>query len=266
MATEKPNVPMPVFTSVDPASNRSDNFESAAAPKGEIIQAAAVAPRAASNLSTADDEMQITRANMSMKAEPRASEKSPNPVDEDGVPYLSNEGPEGTSLKAALGIGGKTDARKASYGPIRQYIQILKPSSGAAKPGKRQKKLDTKTIDNKYGGTREDVGNTRTWYKHSDVVAHLASRKHLSDKDAALHAEYSARLEGHHKRIQAAKDAGEKVPTIHDNRTFINSTYELPKGRVIGRGNGQFTTQNPEMAIRKAGGIHLATKYPYSEE
>jgi len=266
MATEKPNVPKSGVIDIPFSGSRSENFAPASAPKGEILNAAAVAPRAASNLSTADDEMQITRANLSMKPQPRASEKSDHPVDEDGVPYLSNEGPEGTSLKHALGISGKTDARKASYGPIRQYIQILKPSSGTAKPGKRQKKLDTKTVDNKYGGTREDVGNTRTWYKHSDVVAHLASRKHLSAKDAALHAEYSDRLDEHTNRINAAKARGETVPTLEDNRTFINSTFEMPHGRVIGRGLKQFTTQNVEMAIRKAGGTHLATKYPYKKK
>lgn len=278
MATERPAVPAPGFTNVDSTPNRSTNFESASVPKGEIIQAAAVAPRASSNLSKADDEMQITRANMSMKAEPRASEKSPTPVDDEGIPFLTNEGPEGTSIKHALGITGeKTDARRASYSPISQYITILGNSSGAAptKPGKRQNKLETKTVKNKMGGTREDVGSTRTYYKLSDVVAHLASRKHLSDKDAALHAEYSTRLEGHRKRIADSRAAGETVPTIHHNRTFINSTYHLPKGRSWSvmppsgpdgkRKKAQFVTQNPADAIKKAGGVHLATVYPYTE-
>jgi hypothetical protein len=270
MATERPAVPMPTFTNVDSTPSRASNFESSTAPKGEIVNSAAVAPRAAK----ATDETPITRANLSMKPEPRASEKSPTPVDEDGIPFLTNEGPEGTSLKHALGITGNTDARRASYSPIPQYITITGNASGSpTKPGKA-KKLETKTVDNKYGGTREDVGNSRTYYKLSDIVNHLASRKHMSDKDAALHQEYSTRLEGHQKRIEARRAAGETVPTLKDNRTFINSTYHLPKGRAHSsfittdgsRKKVQFTTQNIHDAIKKAGGVHLATRYPYTEE
>lgn len=274
MATEKPNVPKPGVIDIPFSGSRSENFAPASAPKGEILRSAAVAPRASSNLSTADDEMQITRANLSMKPQPRASEKSPTPVDEEGIPFLTNEGPEGTSLKHALGITGKTDARKASYSPIPQYVTITGSSAGAPTPGKRKKALATKTVDNKYGGTREDVGNSRTYYKLGDIVAHLASRKHMSDKDAALHQEYSTRLAGHQKRIAERKAAGETVPTLKDNRTFINSTYHLPKGRVHSefimtggeRKKVQFAHQNIHDAIKKAGGTHLATQYPYTEE
>jgi hypothetical protein len=270
MATERPAVPAPNFTDVDSTPSRASNFESSTAPKGEVVNSAAVAPRAAKP----GTETPITRANLSMKPEPRASERSPTPVDEDGIPFLTNEGPEGTSLKHALGITGNTDARRASYSPIPQYITITSPSSGAAtKPGKA-KKLETKTVDNKYGGTREDVGNSRTYYKLGDIVNHLASRKHMSAKDAALHEEYSTRLAGHQKRIEERKAAGETVPTLKDNRTFINSTFHLPKGRAHssfimtggGRKKVQFSTQNIHDAITKAGGVHLSTRYPYTEE
>ena len=272
MATERPAVPMPTFTNVDATPSRSSNFESSTAPKGEVVNSAAVAPRA----SKRSEETPITRASLDMKSEPRASEKSPTPVDEEGIPFLTNEGPEGTSLKHALGITGKTDARKSSYSPISQYITVL-GSSGAqpSRKGTRAKPLETKTVDNKYGGTREDVGNTRTYYKLSDVVAHLSSRKHLSDKDAALHQEYSTRLEGHRKRIASAKAAGEDVPTLHSNRTFINSTYHLPKGRSWTtmpqsgedgkRKKTQFVTQNVHDAIKQGGGVHLSKLYPYTE-
>ena len=270
MATEKPSAPKPGVIDIPFSAGRADNFSPATAPRGEILKSAAVAPRA----SSATEETPITRANLSMKPQPRASEKSPTPVDEDGIPFLTNEGPEGTSLKHALGITGKTDARRSSYSPIPQYITLTGSSAGAPTPGKRKKAVATKTVDNKYGGTREDAGNSRTYYKLSDIVGHLASRKHMSDKDRDLHEEYSTRLAGHQKRIEERKAAGETVPTLKDNRTFINSTFHLPKGRVHSefimtggsRKKVQFTHQNIHDAIKKAGGTHLSTIYPYTED
>ena len=96
----------------------------------------------------------------------------------------------------------------------------------------------------------------------------------MSDKDRALHEEYSTRLAGHQKRIEERKAAGETVPTLKDNRTFINSTFHLPKGRVHSefimtggsRKKVQFTHQNIHDAIKKAGGTHLSTIYPYTED
>jgi hypothetical protein len=81
-----------------------------------------------------------------------------------------------------------------------------------------------------------------------------------------------------HRRIAvvqtATEAAGETVPTLKDNRTFINSTFHLPKGRAHSsfimtggdRKKVQFSHQNIHDAITKAGGIHLSTRYPYTEE
>lgn len=122
----------------------------------------------------------------------RPSSAKPRPVDEEGIPYITN-----AELSTLYRVHADTVKRWTHTREIPHYVE--QHGLGRQTEGK-----DPFHVDPLQRGTR-------TWHKLSEVVDFLNDRGHTSGVVAARD------LATHREIIRKKKAAGETVPTLHDN-------------------------------------------------
>jgi len=143
------------------------------------------------------------------KVHTRPSSAKPRPVDEEGIPYLTNK-------DIATLYGVHVDTAK-EYTHTREVPHIVEQHG----LGRQTEGKDPFNVDPLQRGTR-------TWHRLSEVVDFLNDRGHLMGQTAANH------LAEQREIIRKKKAAGEVVPTLHDNPVHPNLASRMirfPTGR-----------------------------------
>jgi hypothetical protein len=138
----------------------------------------------------------------------RPSEATPRPVDEEGIPFLTN-----TDVSPTFGITHIPNAKHVAYKDVPHKIEVK--------------------------GTRPQ--NNRVWYKMSEVVAHLAQKaghglpeEKKSTEQLSFgpkHKHWADRYEKTKAQVQARRKAGENVGDLVNqphpgNRDFHSRLWE----------------------------------------
>lgn len=179
-------------------------------PKAEKFEAVAESPYA--DLPKAEPLQSKEQFDQIMNTvHTRPSSAKPRPVDEEGIPYLTN-----AELSSVYRVHPDTVKRWTHGREIPHYVE--QRGLGRQTEGK-----DPLEVDPMQRGTR-------TWHKLSEVVSFLNDRGHTAGVAAARD------LATHRENIRKRKAAGETVPTLHDNPAhpgLADALFKFESGRRV---------------------------------